>query len=282
MHGLIVMLLLLLATEARSHTLKALVAQIDYPAQLGEETLIYMSNGQVLKIAPQDLSLTQKLEVALEQDLILEIGFNDKRQIISVATVAVKQEPLIDLSTEKSAFRPSIIESYDKTVELYKNMRRGSLEDSQCYNRAHVWAYDWKKKLDINSMKVWIYFTRKYIRAYNFEWWFHVSPFLYVREDNAIVERIMDYKFTYAPLGLQDWINRFMKNKVHCPVIMTYSDYKKEADEDWCYIMKTNMFYYQPLDMYNLEKIGDEARKTFFKDWEVRNAYRQAYGIRID
>jgi hypothetical protein len=95
------------------------------------------------------------------------------------------------------------------------------------------------------------------------------------------MERVMDQKFTHAPLYLKDWTDRFMRNKAKCPIVQGWSKYDKENSDKWCFVMKTNMYYYQPLDILNLEKEGEIARKAFFLNWEVRNAFRQAYGLTI-
>lgn len=258
------------------------VSDVDLAQGNEEEHLIFLSNGRVVKVPAYEKSMMFSLDEAREKKLLLHLVINEEREVLAATTLGELKEKIALQAKSAFSFRPTIIESYEKAMSMFKGMRRGNLSDSQCYNRAHVWAYDWKKELDVNSMKVWVFFTRKYIRRYNFDWWFHVSPYLYVNESTGVMERVMDYKFTYAPLYLRDWTNHFMKNDPKCPIIKAYSQYKKEDSDQWCYVMKTNMYYYQPLDMYNLEKMGPTAQKTFFMNWEVRNAYSQAFGLSAD
>lgn len=154
-------------------------------------------------------------------------------------------------------------------------MKRGWSSNSQCYNRAHVWVYEAKNNYSLNAMKVFMFYTRKYIRQYNFEWWFHVAPFTYIQEGESTVEKVLDPRFTRGPLVMKSWTDIFMRNKVTCPAITKYSQYANNQEAEYCYLYKASMYYVQPLDLENLENTG--RTKTAFYNWEVNRAYRQGF-----
>src|SRR3954465_8728523 len=75
------------------------------------------------------------------------------------------------------------IKSQGLTKEaLYQNMNRSLVrpQDSICSNRAEVWAYEFEKKSDVTSPKIFLFFTPKNSRTGGWltgvNWWYHVSP----------------------------------------------------------------------------------------------------------
>lgn len=172
---------------------------------------------------------------------------------------------------------PTVLSSLDEVREIFKNLRRGSTSWSQCFNRAHIWAYESKKAYDLNSMKVFLFFTTKYIRRYDYEWWFHVSPYALTEEEGGVEERVLDFRFSRSPLQVKTWTDLFMINKASCPVVGKYSEYRQNQDQEDCYLMKASMYYLQPLDLSSLEETGRE--RNSWNSYEVRRAYRNGFGI---
>lgn len=126
-------------------------------------------------------------------------------------------------------------------------------------------------------MKMFIFYTRKYIREYDFQWWFHVAPYTYVKIQEANEQRILDRTFAREPLAVKSWTDIFMKNKVDCSVITKYSDYENHQESQYCYLYKASMYYLQPLDLENHEQTG--ATKTKWLDYEVSRAYWNGFGM---
>lgn len=111
-----------------------------------------------------------------------------------------------------STYVPTTVASMEVAQKYHREARRGWTEDAQCFNKGTVWSYEWWRKHSLKSMKLFIFFTRSYIRRYNFEWWFHVAPYIHVMHEGKVVERMMDIKYTSKPLPFKKWSNLFMRN----------------------------------------------------------------------
>jgi hypothetical protein len=156
----------------------------------------------------------------------------------------------------------------------YFQEARYKSKESQCFNRAHVWSYEWFTKHQLLSNKTWIFFTRKYIRKFAFEWWFHVAPSVVVMENERPMHKVMDIKYGRQPLDLKRWTDIFMRNDAVCPIVKTYSDFANYPETGWCYTMRTSMFYYQPFDVEVLETWG--TTKANWYEPEIKQAFKDA------
>lgn len=92
---------------------------------------------------------------------------------------------------------------------LYNKMNRKLVraKDSICSNRAHVWAWDFKVS-DIDSPKIFLFFTSKTGRFDGVSWWYHVSPL--VNENGKLW--VMDAGYpskVQSPLSVKDWMKTF-------------------------------------------------------------------------
>jgi hypothetical protein len=252
------------------------ISRVDLPQKHKELPLLFMEDGAVLKLRTKRKAELLPFLEAEKNNLVLKISINKKRQILGVETLGVKSEP----APEKMPFEeyiPTVLNSEEEAKSLFSSLRRGARSESQCYNRAHIWSYESKKKHDVNSMKVFMFYTRKYIREYNFHWWFHVSPFTYIYLGEEKQERVLDFKFTRMPLPMKNWTDIFMDNNAVCPSIEKYSQYENNQQKEYCYLFKTSMFDYQPIDLKRRESTG--ALKTNWVNWEIKNAYRNGFGI---
>ena len=171
------------------------------------------------------------------------------------------------------SIEPTLIEGMEGAKKLFKAARTDR-KPSECFNRAHVWSYEWFRDSGIFSEKVWIFFSRKYIRKYKFEWWFHVAPLIHVKEGEQVLERVMDIKYLPEPQNISRWSDVFMRNKSTCLNVQKYSDYANYSESAWCHIMKTDMFSYQPVDIESEEYFG--YKKTNWIEDELKEAYKNA------
>ncbi|MFP5387471.1 MAG: protein-glutamine glutaminase family protein [Bacteriovoracia bacterium] len=254
------------------------IHSIDLARTQGEETHLYIDDGYVLKIPPQDKQSLEVYQEFMEEGKIVKFRIDENRTIISSEEVDVPDEDEVTsgLSIQED-YAPSVLSSTEEAQRIFNSMRKGATSWSQCYNRAHVWAYESKKSFNLDSMKMFLFFTRKYIREYNFEWWFHVSPFTYVMEEGNRTEKILDFKFSKGPTNVQKWTDLFMSNRALCPVITKYSEYENNEEQEYCYLYKASMYYLQPLDLDNLERTG--TAKSQWLKYEVRRAYRNGFGV---
>ena len=171
-------------------------------------------------------------------------------------------------------YEPSII-PLDRAKEIFSTMSLRVRRTSQCYNRALIWGYEAWKNQGLKSMKVFMFFTRKYIRDYHYKWWFHSSPLAIVENGDGTEERVLDRYFMREPVSLKTWSDYFIKPKTPCATAALYSDYRDHQDEHYCYFMKVPMYYWQPKDV-EARDAGKPHPEEFVAS-EVEYAYQQAF-----
>lgn len=102
---------------------------------------------------------------------------------------------------------------------LFTRMDRDfiNLKSSICSNRALMWANDFKRKYDLNTAKVFLFFTKEErpedeIRiSFRRTWWYHVAPV--INENNNLW--VMDAGFGYikSPYTIEQWTDKFAFSK---------------------------------------------------------------------
>jgi hypothetical protein len=248
----------------------------------GNETpLIFLTSGQVVTYPMADKAMMLHLENAIHKKTWFKFSLNADREIIAYQVIpapspsSVKTPKKLTFSLQNESYHPSILKDMHHARAFFYEARTDAREESQCFNRAHVWAYEWRKTKNLYSSKTWIFFTRKFIRKYKFEWWFHVAPTVHVVIDGEVKERIMDIKYARGPLSLKNWTNIFMRDQADCPVVNKYTDQANYPESGSCFIMKSNMYFYQPVDLEKEELTG--VIKSRWVETEVRQAYLEAY-----
>ena len=260
--------------SAVAGTHRASISHIDYPVDGEKETLLYLSDATVVKLSDQkDIRF---YEEAKSEGHILKLKTDSKRHVLDAEKLPSTPSPQT-MKEMPEEFKPTLLNSQAEVSQIFKSLRRNATSYSQCYNRAHIWSYESKNKFQLNSMKVFMFYTRKYIREYNFQWWFHVAPYTYVMLDGVKQERVLDPRFTKAPTEMKSWTDVFMKNKVTCTEITKYSDYSNHQEDAYCYLYKSSMYYVQPLDLENLENTG-KTKETWL-NYEITRAYRNGFGM---
>lgn len=275
-----IIFLLSLSTHSISGIIKSSVYDIDTPISNKDHYLVLLNNGQVLKIKKGRENLVSLIRKTKSNSSHYTFYFDDDRFIDKVffdkdQTDFFEDRPLSGLYTQ---YVPTTVASVDVLKRYFKEATYNPKE-SQCFNRAMVWSYEWWKNHSLKSMKLFIFFTRSYIRRYNFEWWFHVAPYAHVMMDVKVVERVLDVKYSRGPLAFKVWSDLFMKNDASCMVITKYSDYADYPYTGECYFYRANMYTYQPTDLQMLEAWG--YTKNNFINKEVKEAYREAFDTDI-
>jgi hypothetical protein len=272
------LLLTLLSFQSHAHReIISQIYQIDNGIKKSDETLVLLANGHVLKISIQDKKKLPTISNEKSFNEWYQFKLDKNRFIKSMKKIP---SPKIDLKFSNPMemrfqdYIPTTIKTHSLARRYFAEARYNPKE-SQCFNRAMVWTYEWWRNHEIRSNKIFIFFTRNYIRKYNFEWWFHVAPYVHVLKEGKVVERVMDIKYTSGPLQIPSWTNIFMKNNAKCPVITKYSEYADFPYEYDCFIQRTNMFTYQPADLQMYEAWG--YSKTNFNFNEVQAAYLEAF-----
>lgn len=211
---------------------------------------------------------------------IIDADLSETHILTSVRIIAPLDEAP-SFSQEKilpaPSYTPTIYSSYNFATDVLSGMRRSWTENSQCYDRSHIWAYE-EAYAGRHLQKAFLFFSDAYIGRYDFPWWFHTAPYALVRLRGEVVERVMDPAFSRYPLKMKLWTDLFMRNKAECKLIDKYSGYAQHPGEDDCYLIKTSRYFWQPKDLDAFERSG--VLKTRFIDWEVRHAYQNGFGIR--
>lgn len=186
-------------------------------------------------------------------------------------SVSDSMEPML------SSYEPTVMESDEAVQKLLKTMRSPSpfQFNIQCYNIAHVRAYEAWKNHGVKSTKMFLFFTKSYIRKHGSKWWFHVTPMVHVNVDGKIQERILDKEWLKGPSTTKLWTDKFIKTKKHCPVISKYSSYENNQDTNDCYVYPVSMYYWQPLHLIELEESRVEHAE--FNMRQVNTAYARDF-----
>lgn len=97
---------------------------------------------------------------------------------------------------------------------LFSEMQKKIIkfDGSICSNRAHMWAYDFQRFYEVDSAKLFLFYTSKTSRAGGKDWWYHVTPI--VNERGALYA--MDRAFMNAPVTVDYWLKYFAGKKSTC------------------------------------------------------------------
>lgn len=98
---------------------------------------------------------------------------------------------------------------------LFSRMDREFIKtkSSICSNRALMWAHDFKRDYNLDTAKVFLFFTKEETPegelniSFRRTWWYHVAPV--INENNQMW--VMDAGFAYikAPMTLSQWTKKF-------------------------------------------------------------------------
>ena len=253
------------------------ITDVDFGKDHQNQVLVFLENGRVVKLNSSDKVLSGQILTALKDQARLTLELDDKRFITSFKKSKLETKNL-EVSTPAAPFEdyvPTTVASMKIAKTYFSEQRLPQKEETQCFNRAMVWSYEWWKAHSLKSNKLLIFFSRTYIRRYDFEWWFHIAPYVHIKTDDKVVERVMDKKYTGGPLEFRRWSNIFMKNDAECTVITKYSDYSENPYTGECFLFRTHMYTYQPADLQMYEAWG--YSKSAFNMNEVKGAYLEAY-----
>lgn len=251
-------------------SIQSRVHAIDYGIGPLEDTLVLLENGRVLRTHDKS---PQYLLSGNKQLLKISVDKNNFITGVSERDFVTEEE---SLSTTSLPYEPTIINGLDAAEEIFDN-NRNARGESECFNRAHVWSFELWKNHQIKSQKIFLFFSRRYIREHKFKWWFHVAPMIQVNDGTQTVERVIDSTFSRSSQNVQDWKSTFIGKKIECPVITKFSDYADYPFINDCSILKAPMFIHQPVDLEMQEVWGIE--KTEFTHLDLKTAYKDAFRI---
>lgn len=274
-------LFLVLSFAAQATRLRSGVMEV----QSGPKVMVKLTSGEVLWANPADGALVAALNAAQAKKVIAEFDFNRDSHALSAVALTSEKAELPSFAQDKDddeepVYQFSVFSSYSILKATHDSLDNRTFDDSQCYNRAHGWAYQMWRNQGVYSMKIFIFFTDRYIREYQHKWWFHVAPMTYLREAYGVNEYVMDRSFSDQPVYPQVWTNIFMKNQAVCRSVDRWGDYRKNDPNEYCYLMRASMYYWNTVSLKNRDTSGLFRGRRFMSDWnlnEVREAYSQGF-----
>ncbi len=261
----------------KTETFSPVVAVDQAPGDL----LLFLQDGRVGRVgAPSPLFPV--ILNAKKEKTPLEARLNAEGWAVEIRNIPPKRLPprakLPDQGsnpdTHLDSNPPSIL-TPTQAEEVFHSLNPNSRRRSQCFNRAHVWTFETRKFKGVHLMKVFMFFTAKYIRDYRYRWWFHVSPFAYVEKEGVVRESILDWTFMNGPTDPKDWSDHFIKSRTPCPTVQNYSDYSNHQYDHDCYFMKVPMYFWQPRHLEAREAGAPDP--VDFLEEDVGAAYAQAF-----
>lgn len=284
MNKLIGIVLLFTMSAMAQAGVKTRVLHIDAPEVLGESyEVLIAKNKTALKVAPSNTALIKDLYHAEEYNSVVEI--ETEEQVITSVVILKDGDALLDFypSTEQHPmmnYTPSNVDSYDEAVKMFGYLKKRTKWFTQCFNRALVWSKQMYDRDNVKSMKILIYYTKKYRREIDGKWWFHIAPMIDVNGQFYV----MDKEFNRAPVTDSAWERIFTKKMekkgiygYRCKIIKNVKEYYDEYNQrnEYCNIQVTSMYYWEPNDMSKLDKTGEQ--QTSFSNWKLKSAAREVF-----
>ena len=263
-----------------------------------EDTLdvLVSYDGRIFEVQRDDLETIADLQVAKEIGAQVEVDLSsnfisDKilNQIETIKSVKLLSQNT-DVNYEANAtaepispmhnYIPSDVGTYEKAQMIFNDLNNAGRRQrrSQCFNRAYVWSKYMYKIHGVKSMKVLLYYSKRYrenIRGSR--WWFHISPVVKIGNENYA----MDREFRRNPETVKDWQNYFTKKipdeSYDCKMVTHYSEFKDDYRNfsEWCFTQMTSMYYWEPNDIQRVEETGQEM--TGFSNWILERAADEAF-----
>lgn len=267
-------LLFMLSSRVMAVQFSSTIHSID----LGKSTeshLVRFDNGRVTFVSPNDSKLLEALMTTSERREVVSVKVDRTNSIAAIHSIG-DADIDIDNGTwtdDPDPYHPDVVKNTNAALKIFNKMRKDYTQKGECYNRAHIWSYEEYQRSGLNSMKIFMFFTERYIRKYKFHWWFHVTPMTYVASFKS--PRTLDRRYTSGPRQTKIWSNVFVKSQRTCKKVEKFDDYWLNQKTQDCYHIHASMYYVIPRDLEKRDLTGKE--KTKFSDKEIRRAYRNGF-----
>ncbi|WPU63282.1 protein-glutamine glutaminase family protein [Peredibacter starrii] len=237
--------------------------------------LVRFDNGRVSFLESEKGDLLQSLQFSLSKGRMVKVKADSSNTIRTVKAISYAAPVADDLAwaTKREPYTPAVVKNSATAQKIFGKMRKDYTKSGECFNRAHIWGLEEYKRSGLKSMKVFMFFTERYIRKYNFHWWFHVTPMVYVK--NLTSPRTLDRRYTSGPRQMKTWSDTFVRSKRSCKIVKKFDDYWLNQKSQDCYHIYTSMHYYVPRDIEKRDLTGVE--KTEFVDREIKKAYKNGF-----
>ena len=259
--GSVFIFLISIMAQAHSESIYTTVFNVVESKKSNRILILSGSDGRIYKTFKSNRNLN-KLNTLVGKVVRLDYNIEDDELIVDNIRVVSQGEvsqTTLDLNhfryNQLRLFAPTDLKSIEVANKVFNSMLNdGDKAISQCYRRAHMWAYDMWSQQGILSEKIFIFYTRRYIDLEEFDWWFHVAPMVTVNGEKFV----MDGTFMTKPMPLKEWKDYFIKSSnITCPMIKRYPEYEENQWSRLCYLMSVPMYYYDPLSIEDRDVRGE-------------------------
>jgi hypothetical protein len=125
-----------------------------------------------------------------------------------------------DIRLKDYDWNMSDIASRNLTKEtLFTRMDRDFVKtrSSICSNRALLWANDFKQRFNLNTGKIFLFYTKKKSEQSHKTWWYHVAPVINEHEQLWVMDAGFS-RWINKPLTKDEWLFKF-SNSTRCKEI---------------------------------------------------------------
>ncbi|MBY0516749.1 MAG: hypothetical protein K2P81_07570 [Bacteriovoracaceae bacterium] len=274
LRGLIAMVFMLCAFQALAGETITTIATVVDSLKTKSLLILSSSDGRVYKTAQSD-EMKKYLESLKGQSVVLKWTEEGKDLVVTGVEVTRSSQAINFFESDPNrSTEITDVGSEAEVTRLFALQNDGDKSRSQCFKRAHMWAFEMWSREAIVGQKVFIFYSKRYIQLEEFDWWFHVAPVVTA----GGVEYVMDKTFLKKPVTVAEWKKKFMKEGITCPIIENYNQYESQPWNRLCFLMKTPMWIFRPLDIRNRDEKGEikngwdlmelqDARRAF-KGWE--------------
>lgn len=273
----VLMIGLLCSFQSMALTFTSTVHSIDI-GNKDEFHLVRFDNGRVGFVEANDDEFLNLLHVNAKNNEMIEVSFDKDNYLVSAQSMGTS---IIEDDKSKyesvGPYKPSIVKTISEASRIFSRMRRDYTSNGECYSRAHVWAYEEHQRSGLNLMKVFMFFTERYIRNYRYHWWFHVTPMVYLQNLNS--PRTLDRRYTTGPIMTKTWSDVFIRSQRTCKKVQKFDEFWLNQQSQDCYHIHSSMYYVIPRDLEKRDLTGVE--KTEFKEKEIKRAYRDGFNRSI-
>lgn len=238
-----------------------------------EDHLIRFDSGRVSWLKAKNNKLLNMIELNDRDQKILKITFDEKNHIIRIVQTNETYHIEDNSALSSEPYTPAVVKNTNEALKIFNKMRKDYARNGECYNRAHIWTYEEFNRSKLNLMKIFMFFTTRYIKKYKYHWWFHVTPMVYVGSLQS--PRTLDRRYTSGPRQTKTWSDTFIKSKRTCKIVKKFDDYFLNQKSQDCYHMYSSMYYVIPRDLEKRDLTGTE--KSEFIEREIKRGYRNGF-----
>jgi Glutaminase len=269
------LLLIVIINHSIAHAHDTFVARLHSIGQSSsplEAHVIKFENGRV--------GLSQNLKYLKDSQAgdLFKVQVDKNQKIISLLKMVDEEEVILSNPpfVTDIDYYPTLLEGKKETLKIFNELRTANY-NSQSFNRAHIWAYEQYQIRGLQSMKAFLFLSDELIRQQTSKWWFQVAPYVTSIENGKIKEKVMDPVLAQRPVSIKQWTQLILSKDQTCHEINSYVDFLKNNSQKSCFVMKTTMYFWHPIELQNKEEFGIE-KVTFF-EWEIQKAYLSSFGL---